>query len=96
VFASNGCAGAACHGGSQPRNDPPIDLANAAATYKELVGFTMSNGQPYVVPQSPPKSSGISCNLRGACGVPMPIGSKLTSKQLQVIDDWLSCGAPLN
>lgn len=98
VFASTGCSSEACHGGANPRNEPRIALADPPAViYKTLTNFTMSNGQTYVVPQSTsPKSSGISCNLRGACGVPMPIANKLSSKQLNVIDDWLSCGAPLN
>lgn len=95
VFANNGCATASCHGGVKPAADPRIDLSDAPATYKALVNYTMSDGQRYVATQVR-KSSGMSCNLRGACGVGMPIGGNLTPEELSVVDEWLGCGAPQN
>jgi hypothetical protein len=38
----------------------------------------------------------MACNLRDNCGTGMPVGSKLTSKQLAVVDAWLVCGAPFS
>jgi hypothetical protein len=74
-----------------------MDPTSPALTYKSLVGFTMSTGEPYVaIGSTDPKASGITCNLRGSCGTRMPIGGKLSSNQLAVIDSWLACGAPFN
>lgn len=95
VFAQTGCMSTGCHKGNI--NDPEMDATSPALTYKSLVSFTLSNGQPYVaVGTTSPKSSSISCNLRHQCGVGMPLGDKLDSNQLDVIDQWLACGAPFN
>jgi hypothetical protein len=96
VFVQTNCANAACHGGELGRSAPTINPQDPKGTYAELSAFQLSNGQTYIVPNGVPKSSGLFCNLRGQCGVAMPIGDKLTSKQLDVVDAWLACGAPLN
>lgn len=95
VFDQAGCASNACHGGGV--NAPEMDQTSPSLTYKSLVGFTASNGDPYVAAGSAdPMASAISCNLRGGCGPRMPIGGKLNSNQLSIIDAWLRCGAPFN
>ena len=95
VLQQAGCGGLACHNGGI--NQPTVDPTSPSLTYKSLTTFTMSTGDPYVAVGDPdPKASGMFCNLRGDCGVRMPLGGRLTSKQLAVIDSWLACGAPFN
>lgn len=95
VFDQAGCADLQCHGGKL--NEPAMDSTSPSLTYKSLTAFTMSTGEPYVaLGTTVPKASGIFCNLRGNCGVRMPLGDKLTSKELTIIDSWLACGAPFN
>ncbi len=95
VLQQAGCGGLACHNGGI--NRPTVDPTSPSLTYKSLTTFTMSTGDPYVAVGDPdPKASGMFCNLRGDCGVRMPLGGRLTSKQLAVIDSWLACGAPFN
>lgn len=95
VVDQAGCADLQCHGGNI--NAPAMDSTSPSLTYKSITNYTMSTGEPYVaLGTTVPKASGIFCNLRGNCGVRMPLGDKLTSKQLSVIDSWLACGAPFN
>ena len=95
VFVHTGCTANGCHKGNF--NDPPMDASSPSSTYKSLTNFTLSNGKPYVaVGNTNPKASMIFCNLRNQCGAGMPIGGKLDSTQLDVIDTWLACGAPFN
>jgi hypothetical protein len=96
VFQQTACSNLECHGGPLPKNPPRVDTLDAAATYKELLGFVLSDGSPYVVQSKDPKDSSLNCNLRDNCGVGMPIGRKISSKQLAVVDAWLACGAPFN
>jgi hypothetical protein len=93
IFAQAGCTNAACHGGAL---NPPTITSDAAVTYKAITSFTLSDGTPYVVSGGKPKDSGLFCNVRGDCGVRMPPQRKLDSKELDVIDEWLACGAPFN
>jgi hypothetical protein len=95
VFDQAGCAAVGCH--ASDVIPPAMDPTSPSLTYKSLSTFTMSTGDLYVTAGSPdPNASGITCNLRGGCGTRMPIGGKLNSKQLSVIDSWLACGAPFN
>jgi hypothetical protein len=95
VFDQAGCASLACHGGEV--NAPSMDQTSPALTYKSLINFTLSNGDPYVeIGNTDPKASSITCNLRGNCGTRMPLTGKLNSNQLSVIDGWIACGAPFN
>ena len=101
VFQQANCGNANCHGGSSPRNEPTIDPTMPQLTYKAMVSFTLTNGQPYVVVGNPdPTASGLHCNLTGngaICGVAMPLPmTPLTKAQLALVDEWLACGAPLN
>ncbi|MDB4936989.1 MAG: hypothetical protein JWP87_3961 [Labilithrix sp.] len=97
VFANAKCSTAACHGPPATLNEPGIDANSAPFTYKTITTFKLSTGQPYVVVGSTdPKASGMYCNLRGDCGARMPVGDKLSSNDLDVIDTWLACGAPFN
>jgi hypothetical protein len=95
LFEDYDCTSSSCHGGNL--NAPRITASNPTGTYQALKSFKLSTGKAYVaVGATDPKSSAMYCNLRGQCGVPMPIGDKLDEEELQVIDDWLACGAPLN
>jgi hypothetical protein len=97
VFDNNGCSAIACHGGPRPLNPPRIDGADPTETYQAITAYRIS-GKPYVmVGGTDPKASAIYCNFRGDCGTRMPIGrDKLSSEDLQTIDEWLACGAPFN
>ena len=95
LFDDYDCTSSACHGGNV--NEPRISVNNPTATYQGLKNFKLSTGKAYVVVgATDPKTSGMSCNLRGECGVSMPVGDKLDAEELKIIDDWLACGAPLN
>lgn len=96
VLVSAGCSALQCHGGPTGLNQPQIDVKSAVLTYKNFVAFEI-DGQPYVaVGSKDPEDSAMFCNFRGDCGPRMPIGDKLSSKQLDVMDRWLACGAPFN
>jgi len=57
----------------------------------------MSDGRQYVSQSSAdPRDSGIVCNLGGACGVRMPIGSQASNEDIALVEEWLACGAPNN
>lgn len=102
------CAtGASCHGtdGTGPGN-LTIEAGNADSYYEVLVSFVIESGDPYIVPCDPDKST-ILCNLkasdgtnpRGECGkLTMPVAKSdaPTLAQLQLIEDWIACGAPKN
>jgi len=95
LFENYDCSSAACHGSGL--NRPQIDSDDPQLTYKTLVSFKTSGGKPYVaVGSTDPKSSGMYCNLRGDCGVRMPLGNKVDSADLKTLDTWLACGAPFN
>lgn len=96
VLSSTGCSSVQCHGAPTFVNQPNIDPAQSALTYKNLIAYEI-DGRPYVAMGSKdPDDSSITCNLRGDCGTRMPLGDKLSGKQLDVIEEWLSCGAPFN
>jgi hypothetical protein len=100
IFVDRSCSNSSCHGGQLPRNEPSIDPTNLYATWNGFRAFTLSIGRPYVtrVPGDP-TASGMSCNLRGECGVSMlPLigGTPLTPADAATIDAWLACGAPFN
>ena len=95
VLSQTGCGNVQCHGAKL--NEPAIDPTSPSLTYKAITAYTMSTGEPYVdVGNTDPGASGMFCNFRGACGPRMPIGGKLNSNQLKVMDAWLACGAPFN
>lgn len=76
--------------------------------YTAITTYQMNHAPavgPYIVPCDP-KSSLLPCNLKvsdGAnphapCGSTMPVvaAKAPTTKQLQAIEDWITCGAPNN
>lgn len=88
AFDRAGCTMTSCHGGPNPPSPPRIDGAAPRATYESLVAFRLSDGQPY--------RTAMACNLRGTCGVKMPLGGAIDPADLARIDAWLACGAPFN
>jgi hypothetical protein len=87
-----GCGTSSCHGSL---NMPLIDAAHPLETKRGFYSFVMSNGMRYVDFRSlDPKSSAIACNLRGSCGVPMPLGGAAPPSTIDIVDGWLACGAP--
>ena len=93
-LAQHGCQSAQCHGGVQ---QPKISVIDAKATYASVTQFKMREGLPYVRTTGRPDESGIHCHVRNDCGTPMPpFGGKIDEDAVDVIDDWLKCGAPNN
>jgi hypothetical protein len=87
-----GCATSTCHGSA---NLPLIDAAKPLETERGFYAFVLSNGMRYVDFRSlDPKSSAIACNLRGSCGVAMPLGGTAPASTIDMIERWLACGAP--
>ncbi len=92
------CASGTCHGGTQA---PAILDADSMATYNALTDYhSKALGRRYVQPCASPSQSGILCNLQTppSCGSPMPINgiAPLSSTQIDLITQWLQCGAPNN
>lgn len=89
IFDRAGCSATACHGSPTPPSPPRIDGAAPRATYDGFVAFRLSDGRSYL--------AGMDCNLRGTCGVKMPLGGDgLDAADLARIDAWLACGGPFN
>jgi hypothetical protein len=87
-----GCSASACHGSL---NLPLIDAARPLETKRGFYEFVLSNGMRYVDFRSlDPKSSAMACNLRGSCGVAMPLGGSAPEWTIDLVDRWLACGAP--
>jgi hypothetical protein len=111
IDGSAGCTGAAlCHGGDTPQGDMILKPGDAHGAYTEIVNYQLKKSPgpagSYVEPCDK-KSSRLLCNSAvdgaenpyGHCGTAMPFGSgatKLTSKQLETIAEWIVCGAPEN
>lgn len=88
-----GCSASSCHGGGL--NLPLIDPARPLETKRGFYAFLLSNGMRYVDFRSlDPSTSAIACNLRGTCGVPMPLGGAAPVATIDLIERWLACGAP--
>lgn len=104
AFATANCALVGCHGGGTPANQPPIDTANAKATWDAFASFQISSSGAsgtltYINPCSTDdKQSGMACNMyaTGYCGVHMPSGSQLDQAVITKIETWLKCGSPNN
>jgi hypothetical protein len=95
-----------CHGdGKGNMTLIPGDAANYYDTLTKFVVNHDPDSGPYIVPCDPAASK-LPCNLQtsdganpnGKCASAMPkVGSKgPTLKQLQDIEDWITCGAPYN
>lgn len=111
IAGSAGCTGAAlCHGGDTPQGDMILKPDSAHDAYLEIVNYQLKKSPgpagSYVVPCDK-KNSRLLCNTSidsgdnpyGHCGTVMPFGSgatKLTSKQLETLAEWIVCGAPEN
>ena len=101
-----GCAAASpCHqSGAKGLTLMPGDVAGY---YAALTGYTLDDpADPYIVPCDPDKST-ILCNLQladgaqnpyGKCGTSMPYtaAASPTPAELDLIKDWIACGAPNN
>ncbi|AKU94481.1 hypothetical protein AKJ09_01145 [Labilithrix luteola] len=104
AFAAANCAlVGGCHGGVTPANQPPIDTANAKATWDAFASLQINNGASgtltYINPCSTDdKQSGMACNMyaTGYCGVHMPSGGQLDQAVITKIETWLKCGSPNN
>jgi hypothetical protein len=106
-----GCTGAAlCHGGDTPQGDMILKPGDAHAAYEAFINYELKKSPgpagTYIVPCDK-KSSRLLCNTAisdganpyGVCGTLMPFGSastKLTTKQLDNLAEWIACGAPEN
>ena len=93
------CTGAACHGGSRPKED--LDL-EAGAAYDELVGVATSQcgGKRLLVDPGSPSTSYLMQKLLNTdvcTGTQMPkAGQSLESHELDLIAAWICSGAPDN
>lgn len=95
--AAGNCAGSGCHSGIGA-SEPVLVPGNAKATRVALLTYQFENpAGPYVSCENP-DSSKILCNLsnENTCGLPMPQGSDLTQPQIDLIKEWITCGAPDN
>lgn len=101
-----GCAAASpCHqSGAKGLTLTPGDVASY---YQALTSYTLdSPAEPYIAPCDPAGST-ILCNLQlsdgsesefGKCGTLMPYtpAGSPTPAELDLIKDWIACGAPNN
>ena len=96
------CAQTSCHGGPSPPSPPRIEPSDPGAMWAEFAAYKMNTGgTPYVNPCSKDKAeSGIACNLyaNNPCGVKMPLGGtpQVPEEDIQLIEQWIECGAPNN
>ena len=101
------CANTNCHGptgaAGTGANAPTIDGTNPQAAYNALTQFNGINGIPYINGcTTDPSGSAIDCDLKGACQPQMPTtGAGVSSAtaqpaEIQDLETWLQCGAPLN
>jgi len=102
---SGGCTQSSCHG-STDNGKLLLPTGNAAASHAALVLYSLDSNPgptgPYVVPCDP-QNSKLLCNLvlaggaqnpYGNCGSSMPIGtSQMTAAELDLIAEWIACGA---
>lgn len=87
-----GCSANACHGADV--SPPLIDPARPLETKRGFYAFVLSNGMRYVDFRSlDSKASAMACNLRGTCGVRMPLGGAAPESSIALIERWLACGA---
>lgn len=100
------CASASgCHGAGTA---PIMNDNSASDTYNALINYQLGNlptGLQYVIPcVDDPTQSAITCNLipAGFCGQRMPLRTRAAIEDVSsddltnVIEKWLSCGAPNN
>lgn len=111
IDGSAGCTGAAlCHGGDTPQGDMILKPDDAPGALSEFLNYQLKKAPgpagAYVVPCDK-AGSRLLCNTAidsgknpyGDCGTAMPFGSaatKLTTKQLDTLAEWIACGAPDN
>jgi hypothetical protein len=104
AFKTGGCDSTACHGGSNPPNQPKIDTTDPLGTWNIFAAFKMSNGAFYINPCSTdPTKSAIEANVDPAGdktlqGTLMPSGvlTGLPADVRSKITTWQKCAAPNN
>lgn len=91
------CATSGCHSGPNA-SDPVLAPGDAQETRMALLTYEMKASGGRYISCVEPDDSKILCNLSetGACGLPMPPGTKLDQTQIDQIKEWIKCGAPDN
>jgi hypothetical protein len=99
-----------CHGTAGGAGGLALTPGDPGGAYTQLMGVTLSMGGPKYIIACDPQASGFTCNMALAadagadpytpsCGIVMPFGGTgdlLTLAQLNLIADWIQCGAPNN
>lgn len=102
-----GCTGATCHGTGTASGDLTLDTGHAHAAFVAMTAYQL-DGDPYIVPCDKDASK-LLCNIAladgatnpfGKCGSTMPLTldgqMKLTPAELDLLAEWIACGAPEN
>lgn len=101
ALAPGSCSTAACHGGTEPANQPKIDPADLPGSYTSMAAFSPRSGKPYINPCSTdPAAAVMEDNLDPSApaadrGTVMPPGSGLAAA-IPKVREWLQCGSPNN